>query len=119
MVITEASKLSNFSCSSSKVIGMSLAWTARVSSLYSLPRPSSILLVRSSASSGAPRRSSSSTFAFMDCRNVVLAFGLFDAATRRLGLGGGQDSPCFAGYLGLCNEWYDGVGDGANDCIQD
>ena len=70
-VIVEASKFSNFSCSSSKVIGMSLAWIARVSSLYSSPRPSSILSVRSSTSSGAPRRASSSIFALMDCRNDV------------------------------------------------
>ena len=71
MVITDASKLSNFSCSSSKVIGVSLAWTTRVSSLYSSPNPSSILSVRSSASIGAPRRASSSALAFMDCKNVV------------------------------------------------
>ena len=71
MVSTEASKLSNFSCSSSKVMGMSLAWIACVSSLYSSPRPSSIYSVRSSASNGAPRRASLSAFALMDCKNVV------------------------------------------------
>ena len=71
MVITEASKLSNFSCSSSKVISVSLACTAGVSSLYSSPRPSSIFLVRSSASRCAPRRASSSVFALMDCRKVA------------------------------------------------
>ena len=71
MVITEASKLSNFSCSSSMVIGVSLACTARVSSLYSSPRPSSIFSVRSSASRGAPRRASSSIFALMDCKKAV------------------------------------------------
>ena len=38
---------------------------------------------------------------------------------RRLSVGGGQDCPCFTGCFGLCNKWYDGVGDGANDCIQD
>ena len=49
---------------------MSLAWTARVSSLYSSLRPSSIYSKRSSASIGE-RRASSSTFALMDFKNVV------------------------------------------------
>jgi len=74
-MIIEALKLSNFSCSSSKVIGVSPAWTTHVSSLFSLPRPSSILFVRSFASNGAPRRASSSAFAFMACRNAMTPLG--------------------------------------------
>ena len=48
-----------------------------------------------------------------------LDFGLFDAATRRVGVSGGQDCPCFTSSFGLCNKRYDGVGDGANKGIQD
>lgn len=68
---TEASKLSSFSCSSSKEIGISRACTARVSSRYSSPSPSRTLSVRSSACSGAPRRASSSALALMDCKKDV------------------------------------------------
>ncbi|KAA8549773.1 hypothetical protein F0562_001209 [Nyssa sinensis] len=91
VVSTEASKLSNFSCSCSKVIDVSLAWTAHKRSY---------------------------TFRSFSDR-LELALGLFDKSTRRLGISGGQDSPCFANGFSLRNEWDDSWGDGANDGIQD
>jgi len=40
-------------------------------------------------------------------------------STRRLNIGGDQDIPSFTICLGLSNERYDSLGDGANDGIQD
>jgi hypothetical protein len=51
--------------------------------------------------------------------HLELALGLFDASMRRHGIGGGLDNPCFSSSHGLSNEWYDSLGDGANDGIQD
>ncbi|KAG6779603.1 hypothetical protein POTOM_015996 [Populus tomentosa] len=55
--------------SSSKEIGVSLAWTALASSVYSEPSPSRIRSDRFSMSTGAPRMASSSALALMVCRN--------------------------------------------------
>ena len=78
MVITEASKLSNFSCSSSKVIGVSLACTTRVSSLYSSPRPSSIFLGEILCIEGCSEKGKLISFCFdglQESCNAIRAFG--------------------------------------------
>jgi len=65
----DASKLRSFSCSSSKEIGVSLAWIALANSVYSEPSPSRIRSERSSMSISALRMASSSAQALMVCRN--------------------------------------------------
>ncbi|KAL9347506.1 hypothetical protein Peur_058872 [Populus x canadensis] len=79
----DASKLRSFSCSSSKEIGVSLAWTVLANSVYSEPSPSRIRSKRSSKSIGAPRMASSSARALMVCRNSETPRDPFDSGIDR------------------------------------
>lgn len=76
----ESSILTNFSSSSSNVIGFSRPSVASTIGLWSSPKPSRIFSMRSSWSMGLPRVTSSSAQLLMNCRYVVIVWEPLTAA---------------------------------------